>query len=127
MPVVIGWILRLGAKLLKGWWIPILAAVGAWIAEAFLGVISWSVVQVGGGLLEVVLDSIVDLQIWVDARPDWDGLCGTGGALATSTYGNACAWMYSLLSLTGVLSAIAIVVSGFTLRMLVKLVTLGRY
>lgn len=125
MPALLGWIIRGGTRLLKGWWIPILAAVAAWLAETFLGVISWSIVQVGSAVLEVTLDAFVDLDIWVDARPDWDGLCGTGSRLAGM--GNVCQWIYSLLSLTGVLAAIAIVVTGMTVQFILRLVAPRRF
>lgn len=113
MPVAIGWVLRAGARLLKGWQIPLIAVVGAWALEQVTGAISWGMLSFG----QVLLDGVIFVVATVPApqavsEAQWRELSGAAiqvGALA------------------GLWTAIGVYVSSLALRLVAWVVTFGRY
>ena len=110
MPALIGWVLRLGGKLLSGWVIPFAAVAMAWVIEQFTGAVSWGLFEAGSALLRVLLEAILAFE--------WPEPIVWGSFSATAT---------GLLQIAGVLAAIQVVVLAGVARLVVKIVSLGRF
>ena len=112
MPFLAGLILRAAGKLLKGWWIPLAAAVSAWVLEQLTGVITWGVFLIAQAVADLLLEVLASAT-W-PASPNWAVLSDEMGTGVT------------MLSEAGVLGAAQIIVVGGIVRLTVRLLTLGR-
>lgn len=112
MPFVLGLLLRGLGKFLSAWWIPLMAVVVAWIAEATTGVIAWGLYLIAQAVGDLIL-SVLESQTW-PSTPDW--------AVLTTELETGIA----LLSEAGIIGALQIVVLGGIVRLTVRLLTLGR-
>ena len=109
MPVAIGWILRVLSRFGKGWLFPVFGAAAAWLIEQMTGAISWAIVRVGQGVIQVTLDFLDEIE-WGDP-PDW------------AVFGSS---FLEIASESGAIAALGILVAGGVVRLVVRIVTLGR-
>ena len=103
MPVLVGWLFRIGARLLSGWMVPVLVVLFGWLVEALTGVVSWGLVQIGQAVLVVAWDALD--AITLPAPIDLRGFSGQ-------------AW--DLLSVTGMLAAVATVTASGVARAMLR-------
>lgn len=109
MPTAIAWIFRGMARIGKGWTWPVLAVLAGWLIESITGAVSWGLVHVGMGIVEISLDFLDELQF--GQAPDW------------AVFGGA---FLELASASGAIAALGILVAGGIARFVVKIVTLGK-
>lgn len=109
MPVAIAWILRVLSRFGKGWLFPIFGAAAAWLIEQATGAISWAIVRVGQGIIEVSLDFLDEIE-W-GRPPDW------------AVFGSS---FLEIASESGAIAALGILVAGGIVRLVVRIVSLGR-
>lgn len=113
MPVAITWILKAGARLLGGWWIPLIAVVGAWVLEQAVGAVSWGLLSFG----QVLLDGLLFVIKSVPAP----------ATVTESQWKELSASAVQVGAIAGLWTAIGLYISSLALRMLAWVVTLGRY
>lgn len=113
MPVAITWILKAGARLLAGWWIPLIAVVGAWALEQTVGAISWGLLAFG----QVLLDGMIHVISTVPAP----------AAVAAEQWREVSGAAVDVGAVAGLWTAIGVYVSSLGLRMVAWVLTFGRY
>ena len=113
MPIAITWVLRALARILSGWWIPLVAVVGAWLLEQATGAISWGIFSVAQVTLDGLLFLIQGVSVPATvSEVQWRSLSG---------------YAVQVGALAGLWTAIGLYISSLGLRLVAWVVTLGRF
>ena len=110
MGALAGILLRVGAKILAGFWLPLLAVIGGWLIEQATGAVSWGLFTVGQAGLGLVLETLMDIT-WPDT-PNWGGLPSVA---------------LDIGRVSGLWTSVSLVVTSAVLRFVVRMSTLGRF
>lgn len=102
--------MRVGARLFKGLWAPASAAGIVYGLEELTGAMSWAFLQLFSAAAEWLIEMMKGIT-W-PASPDW-------GVMPVKAV--------QMLYIAGVWQALAVVIAAGILRLMVKIMTLGRF
>lgn len=111
IPVAWSWVLSIGGRLLGKVALPLFAGLTIWALENSVGLISWGILAILDGLLTLLLTAMGEVDL-PDA-PSWDSILPAAAL--------------DLLHLAGIFQGLGTFISALIIRLLVFLVTLGRF
>lgn len=111
LPVAAAWMVTALGRVALRVMTPALIALSAWGMEQLTGVVSWVVLRFGDLLLGLLLEQIATIRM--PAAPNW-----------AATFGVT---ILDLIEVSGIDVAFGVVILSLSLRLVVKLVTLGRF
>lgn len=111
LPVAVGWLVAALGRWATRLLIPILIAVGGWVLEQMTGALSWVFLRIGSAVVTLIVVELARVQM--PSPPDWAGVFGSQ--------------MLDLVEVAGVDVALGVLIASALLRLVVSVVTLGRF
>ena len=113
IPVAVGWLAKIGIGVASRWWIPLVAAISAWVLEEMVGVVSWGLLKFGS----FIVDGILYMLQSVPAP----------ASVSEGVWNTVSVYILPVGDLIGLWTALALYIASVVLRIVAWAVTFGKY